>query len=263
MIYVIGGEGFVGSGVVRLLNSRGIEYRVITKNNFEEFRGTECDVIINANGNSKKYLSKNEPITDFDLSVRSVAISVHAFRYNSYVMLSSGDVYPRQDTPELTLEDQPFDPSQQSRYGLHQYLAEQLVRACGKPWMIVRMGGFVGPGLRKNAVHDMLTNKPVWLAPQSELQYISTDSAAEIIWELIESNAFNEVFNIGGEGTVNLATLHGKIGSSSLFLENAPCVRYELSLRKLSGAVNSLLPRAEDEISAFVDAVRSGSVHIF
>ena len=54
MIYVLGGKGFVGSAYGRLFSNLGEEYEIITKSNFENFRGTSCDFLINANGNSKK-----------------------------------------------------------------------------------------------------------------------------------------------------------------------------------------------------------------
>ena len=43
------------------------------------------------------------------------------------------------------------------------YLAEQLVQAVHPRWLVIRMAGFVGLGLRKNAIFDMLTGATVWL----------------------------------------------------------------------------------------------------
>ncbi len=57
MIYLIGGRGFVGSACARLFAAKGIEHRVITRENYASFRGTPCDVLINANGNSRKRYS--------------------------------------------------------------------------------------------------------------------------------------------------------------------------------------------------------------
>jgi nucleoside-diphosphate-sugar epimerase len=254
VITIIGGNGFVGSAYVRLLSARNIAHRVVTRENYASLRGTVCDILINANGNSKKFLAAREPLNEFDQSVRSVAQSLEDFRCATYVLLSTGDVYPDQSSPALTREDQPIDPARQSRYGLHKGLAEQLVRGTQEKWLVMRMGGFVGPGLKKNAIHDMLTGNPVWLSPQSELQFISTDHAAARVWELVERGVRNEVVNLGAKGTVNLGALHRQMASSSPFMAEAPTVRFELSLDKLAGLTGAALPRSQDEVDAFVAA---------
>lgn len=254
MIYLIGGNGFVGSAYARLFDKMGLHHRVITRENYDDYRGTTCDVLINANGNSKKFLAAREPLNEFDQSVRSVAESLEAFKCNTYVMLSTGDVYPEQHAPEVTVEDQPIDPARQSRYGLHKRLAEMLVQGTQARWLVIRMGGFVGPGLRKNAIHDMLTGAPVWLSPASELQFISTDRAAGLVWRLVEKGVSGEVVNLGSSGLVNLGALHARLGSSSEFKPDAPTVRYELSLARLAALTGEALPDSMTEVNAFVAA---------
>jgi nucleoside-diphosphate-sugar epimerase len=189
---------------------------------------------------------------DFDLSVRSVRETLESVSCGVYVMLSSGDVYPDQSLPALTREDQVIDPGKVSRYGLHKLLAEQLVRGSGSDWLILRMGGFVGPGLKKNAIFDMLTNAPVWLGPGSALQFISTESAAEIVWSLVEQGIRREVINLGGTGVVPIGKLHQEIGSYSLFEPDAPMIRYELDLSKLQRLYRGTVPKSTDEVSRFV-----------
>ena len=252
MITIIGGQGFVGSAYVRLLTARGVPHRIVTRENYASLRGTACDVLINANGNSKKFLAAREPLNEFDQSVRSVAQSLEDFPCKTYVLLSTGDVYPDQSSPALTQEDAAIDPARQSRYGLHKCLAEQLVRGTRKEWLVMRMGGFVGPGLKKNAIHDMLTGGAVWLSPQSELQFISTDRAAQLVWTLVDKGVRNQVVNLGATGTVNLGALHRQIGSHSTFLPEAPTIRYEVSLDKLAKLSGAELPRSEDEVNALV-----------
>ena len=58
MIFLLGGNGFVGSGFVRAMETRGLAFRVITRANYAEFAGQECDLFINANGNSSKLLGR-------------------------------------------------------------------------------------------------------------------------------------------------------------------------------------------------------------
>ena len=252
MITIIGGNGFVGSAYARWMEARGLPYQIVTRENYESLRGTSCDLLINANGNSKKFLATREPLMEFDQSVRSVAQTLQDFRCGTYVFLSTGDVYPDQSSPAVTREDQAIDPTGQSRYGLHKYLAEQLVRGTQRNWLVLRMGGFVGPGLRKNAIHDMLSGGPVWLSPQSELQFISTDRAARLVMELVERGVKNEIVNLGAQGTVNLGRLHKQMRSASQFMADAPTIRFELSLDKLARLTDGALPSSQAEVGAFL-----------
>ena len=260
MIYVLGGGGFVGSAYARLLRALGEPCTVVARANYAALRGSACRVLINANGNSRKFMAARDPLWDFDASVRSVAASLEDFRAERYVFLSSGDVYADTSRPEATREEDAVDVARVSRYGLHKYLAEQLVRAAHPDWLVVRMGGFVGPGLKKNAIFDMLNGDPVWLSPASELQFISTDAAARLVWGLVQSGVRREVVNLGAEGLVNLGAFHRAIGSASVFKPDAPAVRYELSLERLRVLSGAPLPRSEVCVREFADAVRSGSI---
>ncbi len=262
MIYVLGGEGFVGSAYVRLLTELGLPVQAVTRANYAELRGTSCAVLINANGNSKKFLSTRDPLWDFDASVRSVAQSLEDFKAERYVYLSSGDVYPETHTATVTQEEQSIDLGRISRYGLHKYLAEQLVRAVHPAWLVVRMGGFVGPGLKKNAIFDMLTGAPVWLDPASELQFVDTSDAARLVWGLVQAGQAKQVVNLGAEGLLNLGVFHRAIGSTSAFKPDAPTVRYELSLDRLRSLSAAKLPRTQDCVMRFAAAVQDGRIKL-
>jgi nucleoside-diphosphate-sugar epimerase len=260
VIYILGGAGFVGSAYARLLGELDVPFTVVTRANYESLRGGACSVLINANGNSKKFLATRDPLWDFDASVRSVAASLQDFKAARYVFLSSGDVYHDPSSAVTTREDQPVDLSRVSRYGLHKYLAEQLVRAGHPDWLVVRMGGFVGPGLKKNAIFDMLCGDPVWLSPASALQFISTDAAARLVWGLVRADVRREVVNLGAEGLLHLGAFHRAIGSASEFKAGTPTVRYELSLERLRRLSGAPLPRTEACAREFAAAVQAGRI---
>lgn len=233
MIYIVGGNGFVGSGIVRECERRGLSYQVVTRSNFEEFRGSSCELLINANGNSKKYMADREPLWEFDASVRSVYQYLTEIHADKYVQLSSCDVYADCSRPDVTAEGVPMDIGRQSTYGFHKYLAELCVQHFAKQWLVFRMGGFVGQGLKKNAVFDILHDGTLWLDEESELQFISTDAAAEVIIDLSLSERTNEVFNLCGDGTVALKDMVKATGSMAVKQPDAPKVRYEVNIDKL------------------------------
>jgi nucleoside-diphosphate-sugar epimerase len=255
VIYIIGGRGYVGSGFARYCRARGLPHQVITRENYEDFAGTSCDVLVNANGNSRKFLADREPVAEFDQSVRSVAVSLSAFKAGSYVLISTGDVYADPSGPATTDEAHDLDLGGMSRYGLHKSLAERLVMGAHPDWLVVRAGGFVGPGIKKNAVFDILRGAKIWLSPASELQFIHTDHAAELIMRIVESGgAGRQVVNLGGQGTVSLGEFHAAVGSSGTFDPAAPTVRFELSLNKLAALSPVAIPHSRDEVSRFAAA---------
>ncbi|MEQ1809234.1 MAG: NAD(P)-dependent oxidoreductase [Terricaulis sp.] len=256
MIFILGGNGFVGSAYARLLAATGVSHTVITRENYGALVGAECDVLINANGNSKKFLAARDPKAEFGASVSSVVASLTDFKASKYVYLSTGDVYPQQHSPEVTREDQALDTGAMSRYGLHKYLAEQYVRATHPNWLVFRMGGFVGPGMKKNAIFDILNGPQIWLAPDSELQFISTDTAARLVWGLAASDLSKETINLGSRGVVRVGDIRDHVGSATPYGPDAQRVRFELNLDKLGGLVGDQLPTTEHETAAFLAALR-------
>ena len=255
MIFVIGGNGYVGSAYPRLFSDLGLEHQVITRENYESFAGRGCDVLINANGNSKKFMADRDPKWEFDASVRTVLHSLEDFPSDCYILLSTGDVYPEQHSPEVSREDAAIDSKRQSRYGLHKHTAEHLVRSIHPRSIVMRMGGFVGPGMKKNAVFDMLNGQPVWLTPDSELQFISTDTAARLVWALYENGVGDEVVNLGAQGVVRIGDLHERLGSASPFSPEARRVRFEISTEMLARLTGAPLPTTADEVEAFFRSI--------
>lgn len=250
-VIIIGGEGFVGSAYTRYCQKNELHYLIINRTNYHDYIGTSCDLLINANGNSKKFLARENPLLEFDASVRSVRQSLIDFPAQKYVFLSSCDVYPDCSKPETTCEDITIDINQQSPYGFHKYLAEQCVQHCHPNWLIFRMGGFVGIGIKKNPIFDILQGEKMWLDPASKLQYINTDIAANIVMEVIEKGFNQEIFNLCGNGLVKLQDIIEFTKSKVQVNINSPKVQYEVAINKLQQIVN--IPQSSDCVLDFVN----------
>lgn len=249
---VLGGKGFVGSAMVAESRARGLNVMVVDKDEYDSARGMRCDLLINANGNSKKFLAREDPAKEFDLSTRSVLRSIHDFPAERYVFLSSMDIYPDVSDPSLNHEEVCIDITRQSPYGFHKYLAEQIVRRYAKRWLIFRMAGFVGRGLWKNSIFDLLTGHPLRVHPDSEYQYINTCDLARMVLSLAQSNAAEEIFNATGSGLVSLRQVAGMIPGCRVdpAWDSLPQERYELNIAKLSAL--QAIPRTEDTLRGFI-----------
>ena len=85
-IAILGGSGMLGADLVKYL-SKAKEVVSITRENYEDIKnsGAEYDVLINANGNSKRFWANQNPVEDFDKSTRSVYLSLFDFKAKLYI----------------------------------------------------------------------------------------------------------------------------------------------------------------------------------
>lgn len=253
MLFIIGGNGFVGSAIVRYCEQHQIEHQIITKKNYGNFVGRSCDILINANGNSSKLLSNKEPVEDFIKTVESVKKSLTDFNFKKYVLISSCDVYPDCSSPETTLENMEIDISKQSQYGFHKYLAEKCVIHSTRDWLIVRLGGMVGTGLKKNAIFDILHGGPLWLDPSSKLQFMNTDDVAKTIFELENQGISKEIINVCGDGLVKLQDILDKFESVEIN-SNSKIVEYNVNIEKIKNQMK--IPNSTQSILEFIEHER-------
>ena len=64
-IVLLGGNGFVGSAYTRLLRQTDVQLIVAGRDNYTDYIGASCDVLINANGNSKEIPRHGKPKRGF------------------------------------------------------------------------------------------------------------------------------------------------------------------------------------------------------
>lgn len=259
---VTGAKGFIGSAIAAEAERLGFEVIAVDLDNYEQLRGSKADILVNAAGNSRKFIDDKDPARGFELSVTSVMRIMLDFKFERFVHLSSGAVYPNEGNPSLNAEKAEINPSQMTCYGFHKWLAEQVVRHYAPRHLIIRMGGFVGPGLRKNAVFDILTGGQLFVHPDSEFQYMDTRDLARLVFDLADGAAGNEtLFNLSSAGSVpvrRIAEWAGyKLTRDPLV---CPKVRAELNVEK---AVRALaLPETGETVRRFIEEVQSGKVKL-
>lgn len=207
-VTVIGANGFVGSAFARMFETMpGIELVKVTRQNFDELSGIKSDVVIDAAGNSRKFLADENPVDDFSNSATHCLKTLINFQSRLHIHISSVDVYSRLDSPVNTCEDSPIDISKVSHYGAHKILAEQLVRHYAPNWIILRLGGMVGEGMKKGPVFDMLNEIPLRVHPDSQYQFLNTDEVSALAWGLFKRGKSNEIFNLCGTGTISFSEM--------------------------------------------------------
>ncbi len=249
---VLGGTGFIGSAIAAEAVRRGWATTAVGSKDVESVYGETFDLVVNANGNARKYLAWENPALDFDLSVRSAAHSLLRIRAGRYVFVSSSEVYPDPGNPANNSEETPIREGELSPYGFHKWLAERLVRRWAARWMILRLSGLVGPRLKKNAVYDLLTGAPLRVHPESSFQFLDTRDLARILFDLLDrAGGETLTLNLGGRGTVTLAEIAGRLGAPlPADADDLPLIACELNLDRAAGLIE--LPATEATIRAFL-----------
>lgn len=250
-IWVLGAKGFVGSAIARALEAKRRAWVGVTRESYASFVGRSCPILINAAGNSRKYLASADPAGEFDTGVVGTLRALCDFKPDLYVHLSSVDVYPELGDPRLNAEDAPIDPPRLSPYGFSKYLAELVARRYARKCLILRLGGMVGPGLKKNPIFDLLHGGPLYVHPDSRYQYLAASRVAEISLGMIENDLSGESYNVCGEGLVSPRQVASWLGMA---VPTAPAgvqpERYEINIDKIRA--RERIPRSEDEVRAFL-----------
>ena len=236
-IGIIGGKGMLGSDLVDFLSEHYTAV-AIDKDNYEEHKGKEFDVLINANGNSRRFWANEHPYEDFMASAVSVYRTISDFHFGIYIIISSSDVYPDHSSPSTTDEAQEIDPVKLSPYGFHKILAEYIVRDRCPRYFVLRSSMILGRHLKKGPIFDILGGKELFITLDSCLQMITTRAIADIVKSLLAGGKLNEIYNMGGRGSVAFGGIGRFFNNVSIAVsDRAEMQAYEVNVSKLAARV--------------------------
>jgi nucleoside-diphosphate-sugar epimerase len=185
---LIGATGFVGSS----LRSQAPFDELYDSKNIGSIRGRTFDLVVCAGARAEKWKANRDPDAD-RAGIERLIDPLREVRATRFVLVSTVDVYP---LPVEVDESTPIDPAQASAYGRNRRLLEEF---CALRFSagIVRLPGLFGPGLKKNAIYDLLHDNQVdEIQPESVYQFYDI----RLLWQDIERAARN------GIGLLNVAT---------------------------------------------------------
>lgn len=250
---IIGGKGMLGSDLVKYL-SQFFAVTSISKENYSQFVNHSFDIVVNSNGNSKRFWAIKNPLEDFYVSTVSVYKSLFDFKSTIYVYISSSDVYINHSSSVSTLEDQIQDSSKLSSYGLHKYLSEKIVENYCKSYIILRTSMLLGKNLKKGPIYDIINKNPLFISKASRLQMISTQEVANIITFLIDKKNENDVFNVGGKGIVDFKEIQTYFSIPINFQDKNETQIYEMNVSKLNKLFH--LKSSEKYLQEFINTLK-------
>jgi len=147
---LIGFSGFVGSTLLKQSNFDNL-YRSI---NISEIRNNSFDTVVCAGAPAVKWLANKEPEQDKQ-SIDSLINHLSTIQCKTFILISTVDVF--KDSIKAD-ESTPVNTVGLHPYGLHRHQLEEFVKEYFDSYLIVRLPGLVGPGLKKNVIYDFLNN---------------------------------------------------------------------------------------------------------
>lgn len=240
----------LGSDLVKYLSSF-YSITSITKDNYAQNIHTMFDVVINANGNSRRYFANQNPQDDFFASTVSVMNSIFDFPSKFYIYISSSDVYENHTSEKYTKEKALIDTVNLQSYGFHKHLAELIVRKYKEKFLILRCSMILGTNLKKGPIYDLIYNHPLYITLHSRLQFITTQAIAQIIETLLKNSVANETLNIGGRGSFDFAKIRKLIDKKIQVSPRAETQIYEMNVRKIK-SLYPALKTSEEYLQEFI-----------
>ena len=229
----------LGSDLVRYLNTK-FEVTAIHKKNYLSYMGKSFDIVINANGNSKRFWANQNPQEDFSASTASVIQSIFDFPCSIYIYFSSPDVYENHTKAECTKEYGWINPEKLQPYGFHKYLSELIVKKYKEKFIILRPSMILGSNLKKGPIYDILQNKPLYITLQTKLQFITTQAISEIIEIILKKSIDNITLNIGGTENFSFTKIQDYFDQKIQISKDAQTQTYMMNIEKLKGLYPTL-----------------------
>lgn len=150
---LIGYSGFVGNTLLKQATFDSL-YR---STNISEIRGLSFDTVFCAGAPAQKWVANREPEVDRQ-NIEGLIENLEGFRCKTFVLISTVDVF---GNPLGVDEDSEVVEEGLHAYGMHRRLLEKFVEEHFESFLIVRLPGLVGPGLRKNVIFDFLNGNNV------------------------------------------------------------------------------------------------------
>ncbi|NKF52670.1 pyridine nucleotide transhydrogenase [Shewanella sp. WXL01] len=147
---LIGYSGFVGSTLLKQSKFDEL-YR---STNIENIRGNSFGTVVCAGAPAVKWLANKNPEQDRQ-SIQGLISHLSTIKCDQFILISTVDVFK---TPLQVTESTPVDTDDLHAYGLHRHELEEFVKSHFDNYLIVRLPGLVGPGLKKNVIFDFLND---------------------------------------------------------------------------------------------------------
>lgn len=197
-IAVIGANGFVGKAIAAVIKSDGKNELIgVVRGDDVQSKIKSADLIIHAANPAKRFIAESDPTADFNETVIKTSQLLQFSRNKKFVLISS-----------LSCRTQ-----LNKNYGRNRRSCELLALLNGS--VVIRLGPMFGGGRTQDTLHDILTQRPVYVSSATRYAYMNVEWAANKVYELINSES--GVYEIGARNSVSLDQIKKRFNSKSIF----------------------------------------------
>ncbi len=197
-VAVIGASGFVGAAISSQIESDArFELIRVVRGDDIDAKLKLADVVIHAANPARRFRAESEPQHDFVETVDKTFQIFELAKKKKCLLISSLSCRTQLNT----------------NYGRNRRFCELLALAQGS--VVIRLGPMFGGTRKQDTLHDLLANKPIYVAPETRYAYVDVNWAAKKVVGLID--ACTNVYEIGARNTVSLSELRDIFGSKSIF----------------------------------------------
>jgi nucleoside-diphosphate-sugar epimerase len=249
---LVGHTGFVGSELARSGDfTAGFRSTTIAG-----IADRAWDEVVCAGMPAEKWRANQDPEGDAAALERLWEPLSHV-RTARFVLISTVDVY---EHPEDRTEEAPADATQP--YGRHRAELERRVAATFEESLVVRLPALFGPGLKKNALYDLLHGRPSPAPKEARFQWYDLERLSADLEHLALLRL--SLVNLVPE-PVSMGDVAAHCFPNATWQADRPAARYALRTRHADelGGGEGFLHDARtslEEIARFVSRVEAGEV---
>ena len=150
---LIGYTGFVGSNI---LNGEKFD-KLYNSKNINDIEGEKFDLIYCAGVSAVKWFANSNPKEDL-INISNLINCLRDVKASKFILISTYDVYK---TTVNVNEDSLINLSDHHAYGVNRRILELFVQEKFEDYLIVRLPGLFGKGLKKNIIYDFMNNNQI------------------------------------------------------------------------------------------------------
>jgi nucleoside-diphosphate-sugar epimerase len=191
-IALVGINGYIGSALFEKLQ-KNKKYNVtgVTRDNYSYFQKRSYDLVINAAMPSKRLWAEQNPLLDFDETVKKTADLVYTWQYKKFIQIST--ISARSELDRV--------------YGRNKAAAERI--CLDDKNLIFRLTSTFGDRLTKGSVIDILNGQKVWVDGRSRYSFASLEFVTSWISENLDRKGIVEV---GARNSLSLERIAHYLG---------------------------------------------------
>ena len=147
---LIGYTGFVGS---TLLGQTEFNFKY-RSTNISDIQGRSFDMVVCAAAPAKKWYANQHPEEDAS-NIDLLMENLSHIKTDQFILISTVDVFKK---PICVNENSLIETENLHPYGFNRFRLECFIKKHFENYLIVRLPGLVGHGLKKNIIFDFLNN---------------------------------------------------------------------------------------------------------